>query len=151
MRSGLVLIEATLSLSVLTILGLILLKLSLNVLYPRQWILYQTLTDAYMTYEKSYAQRIDFATLTSATSPWPAYPLNSQTSVEIGRVPGNLPLTGTIIRFRTADPNNLAANGGTGTATTNPANMNVWSVQSILTYNVSGRNYYKSRTVTRTQ
>jgi hypothetical protein len=151
MRSGTALIEAMMALAVLTIIGLLMLKMAINVVYPRQWVLFQTLSDAYMTYEKSYAQRIDFATLNSSTSPWPAYPLNSVTTVEVGRTPGGVPLNGTVIRFRAADPNNLAANGGIGTATTNPANMNVWSVQSILTYSVSGRNYYKSRTVIRTQ
>ena len=35
------------ALSMLTVLGLVLLKLSLNILHPRQWILQQTVTDAY--------------------------------------------------------------------------------------------------------
>ena len=139
------------ALAILTILGLVLLKCTLNILYPRQWTMMQTLTDAYMTYEKSYSQRIDFTTLTSSSSPWPVMPLNTKSTVEIGRLPGGLPVNGTVIRFRIADANNLVANGGTGTAATNPAGMNVWSVQSVLTYNISGRNYYKSRTVIRSQ
>lgn len=125
--------------------------MSLNVIYPRQWTVLQTVTDAYMTYEKSYAQRIDFGTLTSASSPWPAYPLFAKTAVTIGYLPGGLALTGNVYRFRTANPNNLPANGGTGTTTTNPSNMNAWTVQSVLTYSISGRNYYKSRTVIRNQ
>ena len=52
-----------LALSILTVLGIILLKLSLNILAPRQWILQQAVTDAYMTYERAYAERIPFENL----------------------------------------------------------------------------------------
>ena len=38
-RRGMLLIEARLSLSILTVIGLMLLKLSLNILQPRQWVL----------------------------------------------------------------------------------------------------------------
>lgn len=146
-----VLIEAMLSLSILTIVGLVLLKLSLNILHPRQWVLQQTLTDAYMTYERAYAERIPFEDLVSSTSPWPVFPTTNTTSVELGRLPGNRPVTGTVTRTRIADPLNYPIDGGTGTTATNPAAMKTWKVQSIVTYTVGGRNYAKSRTVIRTQ
>lgn len=139
------------ALSILTVLGLILLKLSLNVLYPRQWSLQQTLSDAYLTYEIAYAQRIPFDELTGTSSPWPAFPTTTSTSVEVGRVPGNRAITATVTRTRIPDPDNYPIDGGTGTTATNPAAMKIWKVQSILSYKIGNRNYIKSRTVIRSQ
>ncbi|OYV05419.1 MAG: hypothetical protein CFE26_11700 [Verrucomicrobiales bacterium VVV1] len=145
------LVEATMALSILTILGLLLLKLSLNVLYPRQWTLQQTLSDAYLTYEIAYAQRIPFETLTGNSSPWPMFPATATTTVEIGKIPGGRSVNATVVRTRIADPDNYPIDGGTGTVSTNPSAMKVWEVQSILSYQIAGRNYVKSRTVVRSQ
>ncbi|MGC4016086.1 MAG: hypothetical protein QM755_16405 [Luteolibacter sp.] len=132
-------------------LGLILLKLSLNILTPRQWAMQQTLSDAYLTYEKAYAQRVPFETLTAVDSPWPAQPQSTVTTVEIGKTPGGTSVTGKVYRTRTPDAANYTVDGGTGTATNNPAAMKIWKVQSVLTYTIGGRTYVKSRTVTRAQ
>ena len=134
---------------ILAALGLILLKLSLNILVPRQWALQQTVTDAYMTYERAYAQRIPFETITAANSPWPLSPATAQSTVELGRRPGDgLPedrvITGTVYRTRIED--NSAATSGT-----NPAGMKIWRLQSVVSYKIGKREYLKSRTVVRTQ
>lgn len=150
-RRGMALVDATLAITVLGLLGLILLKLSLNVLIPRQWTMQQTLSDAYLTYEKAYAQRVPFETLTDANSPWPAQPQYATSSIEIGRTPGGTPVTGTVYRTRTADGGNYPIDGGTGTAAINPAAMKIWKVQSVLTYTIGGNTYVKSRTVLRAQ
>lgn len=139
-RRGFVLVEATLALSILTVLGLLMLKMSLNILTPRQWALSQTVSDAHLTFERAYAQRIPFETLTGPNSPWPLHPITSTTSVEIGRLPGDVPIMGNVVRTRTD-----------ATPTTNPASMSIWRVQSVLTYQIGGRNYVKSRTVVRAQ
>ncbi|MEI7954431.1 MAG: hypothetical protein WCJ66_04610 [Verrucomicrobiota bacterium] len=144
-------VEASLSLAILTLIGLLMLKLSLNILQPRQWALQQALSDAYVTYERSYAERLPFATLTSTTSPWPAYPATTSTTVQLGQLPGGVPVTGVVLRTRFPDSNNLPVAGGSGTTITNPANMYVWKVQSVLTYQIGGRNYAKSRTIIRSQ
>lgn len=142
-------------LSLLVMLGLVLLKLSLNVLTPRQWMLQQTVTDAYMSYERAYAERIPFDSLVANNSPWPASTGSTvnkiTTSVEVGRLPGGVPIIGAITRTRLPDPGNYPIDGGTGTVDTNPAAMKVWRVQSVLTYQVGNRTYAKSRTVLRTQ
>jgi len=151
MAAGTVLIEATMAMVVLSILGLTMLKMALNVTAPRQWTLKQTLTDAYMSYEKAYAQRIPFDRLTANDSPWPVYPAKSEEQVEIGRLPGGRVLTGTVVRTRWPDPNNFPAHGGTGTRATNPAAMEVWRVQSIIRYEVGDADYVKTRTVIRVQ
>jgi len=150
-RRGMVLVEAMLSLSILTLLGLLLLKLSLNILHPRQWVLQQTVTDAYMTYERSYAERIPFEDLLAVDSPWPHFPTTSTTAVEIGRLPGNRAITGSVTRTRLPDAGNFPLDGGSGTVETNPAAMKIWKAQSVLTYQVGGRTYAKSRTVLRSQ
>lgn len=146
-----ILVEAMLALSILTVLGLVLLKLSLNILHPRQWIVQQTLTDAYLTYERAYAERIPFENLLSSNSPWPAFPRKNTTVVEIGRLPGNRAITGTVMRTRLPDVGNYPIDGGTGSVATNPAAMKVWKAQSVLTYVIGGRTYAKSRTVLRSQ
>jgi len=149
---GSALIEVTMALAVLTVLGLLLFKSSINALYPRQWTLEQTLSDAYLTHEKAFAQRIPFSDLTGPNSPWPAQPQSSTLAdVEIGRIPGGTPIYANVIRTRIPDTNNLAVDGGVGTAVTNPSAMEVWKVQSILSYNIGSRTYVKSRTVVRSQ
>jgi hypothetical protein len=145
------LIEAMLSLSILTVLGLTLLKLSLNILEPRQWVLQQTLTDAYMTYERAYAERVPFEDLVANDSPWPVSPATDTVAVEVGRLPGNRPITGTVTRTRVPDSGNYPIDGGTGSEATNPAAMKIWKAQSVLTYSVGNRRYAKSRTVIRSQ
>lgn len=144
-------LEAMMGLAILTVLGLCLLKLSLNVLHPRQWILQQTVTDAYMTYERAYAERIPFENLLAADSPWPAYPATSSTVLEMGKLPGGKLITGTVVRTRVPDTGNYPIDGGTGTLATNPAGMKVWKAQSVVTYKVGNRTYAKSRTVLRSQ
>jgi hypothetical protein len=153
--------EAMLALSLLVVLGLVLLKLSLNILAPRQWVLQQTVSDAYMSFERSFAERIPFESLVAADSPWPAstpLTINSRNlPVEIGRLPrgpgfpSGVPIVGTVTRTRFPDPGNYPVDGGTGTVGTNPAAMKVWRVQSVLTYRVGNRTYAKSRTVIRSQ
>ena len=145
------LVELALSLSILTLLGLTLLKISLNILEPRQWTLQQTVTDAYMSFELATAERIPFENLTAINSPWPAFPTTNTAPVELGRLPGGRSISGTVTRTRTPDPGNYPIDGGTGTLATNPAAMKVWKVQSIVTYKVGTKTYAKSRTVLRSQ
>lgn len=144
-------VEALMGISILTVLGLCLLKLSLNILHPRQWILQQTVTDAYLTYERAYAERIPFENLLAENSPWPAYPTTSSTLMEIGKMPGGSPITATVVRTRIPDSGNYPIDGGSGTIETNPAGMKVWRAQSVITYKVGQRTYAKSRTVLRSQ
>ncbi len=146
------------SLSILTVIGLVLLKLSMNILAPRQWIMQQTLADAYMSLERSTAERIPFAILTGASSPWPNFATGRiavTNNVSIGALPDRaatgVPIIGTVTRTRFADTNNLAANGGVGTTATNPASMNIWRIQSVLTFRVGANQYVKSRTVIRSE
>ena len=144
-------VEAMIGLSILTVLGLVLLKLSLNILHPRQWILQQAVTDAYMTYERASAERIPFESLLANNSPWPAFPNTSSTVVKLGALPGNVPINGTVVRTRIADTQNYPIDGGSGSQATNPAAMKVWKAQSVLTYQIGNRTYAKSRTVLRSQ
>lgn len=154
-------VEAMIAMSVLTVLGLVLLKLSLNILHPRQWVLQQTVSDAYMTYERAYAERIPFDELTANGSPWPASTITigamagvvnvATTPVEIGRLPYGKTITGTVTRTRFPDAVNYPIDGGKGDLVNNPAAMKVWRVQSVLKYTIGNRTYSKSRTVIRSQ
>jgi len=148
---GAILIEATYALVFLTGLSLILLKLAISVTAPRQWTLQQTITDAYLTYEKAYAQRLPFNELLDSDSPWPVFPAKSEATVTLGKLPGGEALQGKVIRTRTPDSNNFPVDGGSGTTSSNPSGMKVWKFQSLLVYEVGGRQYVKSRTVVRSQ
>jgi hypothetical protein len=150
-QGAFILMETMLTLSILTVLGLTLLKLCLSILAPRQWIMQQTVSDAYMTYERAYAEEIPFANLVGDGSPWPVFPNTSTVNVEVGRLPGNLPITGTVTRTLTPDPGNYPIDGGSGTVASNPSAMKVWKAQSILIYKVGNQTYAKSRTVIRSQ
>lgn len=144
-----VLVEATMALMVLTAVSLMMLKLALGIVAPRQWTLQQSVTDAYLTFEKAFAERVEFDRLTATDSPWPLYPASSSQQVELGRLPGGQPLVATLRRTRQPDANNLPAQGGTGTVATNPAGMETWRLQSLVSYRISGRTYVKSRTIVR--
>ena len=151
LRPGSILVEASIAIVLLTSIGLVLFKGTLNIIAPRQWALSQNLTDAYLTYEKAYAERIEFSELISASSDWPVYPAKSQFTVNLGTLPGGRVISGTIIRSRIPDSNNLPTAGGSGDTITNPAELQTWKLQSHLVYTIAGRDYVKSRTVVRTQ
>lgn len=147
--------EATLAMSMLTTIGLVLLKLSLNVTVPRQWTLQQAITDSYLTGEKAFAQRESFETIKGPASPWPDTP--ATTDVIFGKLPGGTPITGTVTRVRIADPNNIPAITNEEdpvlkeARVKNPTAMEVWRLQSVVRYKVGSRSYMKSRTVVRSQ
>jgi hypothetical protein len=154
-KGGFLLIESTVSLSILTILSLALLKLSINVLHPRQWTMIQTLSDSYMDRERAWAQRIPFGYIllpAAAPGTQPVWPLLPATSVVNPVVLGNLPnqlngaagnqISGIVVR--TCEEITPVAGNVTG--------MSVFRLQSVLTYNVPGKGtYIKSRTVIRSQ
>lgn len=148
---GSTIIELTLALALLTSIGLVVFKSSLDIMAPRQWILHQNMSDAYLTYEEAYAQRISFEQLTALDSPWPIYPESITTEVEIGKLPGGSPIMANVIRTRIADSNNLPDFGGSGNISSNPSEMQTWQVQSHLSYNIGEKEYVKSRTTIRTQ
>lgn len=150
-KTGSVLLEATYAMTFLTGVSLVLLKLSINVMAPRQWTLQQTVSDAYLTYEKAWAQRLPFADLLESDSPWPEYPQKSEVEVELGKFPGGKPILGRVIRTRLPDVNNFPVDGGSGSIATNPSGMRVYNFQSLLVYSVGDRRYVKSRIVVRSQ
>jgi hypothetical protein len=157
-RSGFALIEATLALTLLTVVGIILLKLSINILAPRQWVLQQSVSDAYMTFERAFAERQPYSIIAGAASPWPLSPATTITpNVVLGSLPGGVAINGTVTRTRFANPAfpeaNEALNPGTYVAdvAANPSGMRVVQLQAIVTYTVGRNTYVKSRTVSRSQ
>ncbi|MFK7910276.1 MAG: hypothetical protein AB8F34_06695 [Akkermansiaceae bacterium] len=151
MRAGSMIVELTLALSLLTAIGLTVFKGSLDLMEPRQWTIYQNITDAYLTYEEAFSQRISFEEMTATDSPWPVYPARSELEVEIGKFPGGTPIMASVVRTRIPDENNLSAAGGSGTLLTNPSEMESWQLQSHLKYTIGGKEYVKSRTSVRSQ
>lgn len=152
LQPGMVLIEATMAVGLLTVVGLILFTLTMNVITPRQYALQQVLSDSYLTFERAQAQRIPFESLvTEDETLWPVFPEVATEDVEIGRLPGGRVVEGTVIRTRYPDDTNYPMSGGSGTEVTNPAAMEIWRVQSVLRYSIADRTYVKSRIVIRAQ
>lgn len=145
------LVEVSIAMSLLVFIALYLLKGSLNVLEAGNWTIMQNVTDAYLTYEKAYAEQVPFDDLLSNSSDWPLYPSSTTTTVNLGKMPGGNTVTGEIVRTRVADDSNLVADGGLGTAATNPSGLEVWRLKSVLEYSVGGDDYRKVRTVVRTR
>ena len=150
-QGGSAILEITVALAGLMILALLLLKATLNVTRVQQWTVVQAMTDAFMTQESAIAKRAPFRDITGDTAGWPISPTVNTSTVILGRLPGGNVVTGTLQRTRMPDDNNLASDWGTGTGDSNPAKMEIWQLQSFLTYELSGREYLKSRTVIRSR
>lgn len=108
----------------------------------------QAMSDAYLSYEGALAQRVPMDDVVGGTTLWPLGSV-AQSTVEIGKLPGGRAISAVVHRTRVADANNLPAAGGTGTALTNPAGMEVWKLEAYLVYTIRGQTYRKSRTVVR--
>ena len=148
---GSALIEAAVSIGLLGFMAMLLMRSSMNSLTGRNWTMVQNLTDAYLTYEVALAERVPFDRLTANDSLWPVNPTRATSTVVVGRLPGASNLSATLYRTRVAYSNNLSASGGTGTATTNPAGLETWKLESVLVYTVGNSTYRKIRTVLRTR
>ena len=144
LRRGSILVELTVSFVLLAAIGLTVFKGSIDLMAPRQWTIYQNISDAYITYEEAYAGRVSFEELTSDASPWPIYPAFSSSSVEMGKFPGGAPIMATVLRTRISLDTGVAASA-------NPTETESWQLQCHLTYNVGDDEYVKSRTVVRSQ
>ncbi len=145
---GFALTETAIAFALLAVIGLVMLKISLNILAPRQWAMQQTLTDAYLTYERSYSERLPFRQIVDSNSPWPVFPATASSEVEIGSLPGGTRLTGTLVRTRMQL---LGEFSDSSSSVENPSNMKVYNLQSVLTYSIGEREYVKSRSVIRSQ
>lgn len=148
-KRGSLLIEVTLGFGALLAVSLLLLKAAISVTTVQKWTIVQGLSDARMSQEVAYAKRIPYETFLLAGSDFPVFPLVDTTTVQIGRLPGGRVIAGNLRRTRLPMDNNLVAAGGTGTAVTNPTGTEAWQLQAYITYEISGRDYVKSRTVLR--
>lgn len=148
-KKGSALIEIALSFAALVTVSLLSLKASAVTASSVSWTVKQAMTDAFITQETALSSRIPFEIAVSNASPWPVYPAISTTQVEIGKLPGARPVTATLHRTRFADENNLTSAGGSGTADSNPSGSEAWKLESLLVYEISNRQYVKSRTTLR--
>lgn len=148
---GVALMETTIGLGGLVVVSLLLLKAAMTATTAQRWTIIQGMTDAYMTRETATAKRVPFDEIVEVDSRWPIHPTISEDTVEIGKLPGGLSVLGVIRRTRIPDDTNFPSAGGGGTTETNPAKIEVWSLQSLLSYELSGRTYVKSRTVVRSR
>ena len=142
---GSMLLESVVALGFASVLALMMMKASMVSLASNQWTVMQTLTDAYMTRESALASRVPLAEVTAVTSKWPDPAINVpqriQTTVTIGKLAGGEAVPGTLIRFRTNDTK--ADDAATASS--------AYRLYSVLTYKIGGTDYYKTRSILRTQ
>ena len=148
-QRGSALIEVAASYAAITIVALVTLRSTFNNATGQRWTVKQAMTDAYLTRENALASRIPFEDITAVDSMWSVYPDVTTTSIVLGKLPGGIEVDATLHRTRVPDANNLPAAGGSGTTDTNPGETEAWKLQSIITYDVGGRSYVKSRTTLR--
>ncbi len=142
-------IEVSIAFGLLLFVAFLMLKAAVNVTSGQRWTVMQSMTDAFMTKETAVGNRWPFDDFKLNGSPWPTYPNLSTETIVVGKLPGGVPITAILKRTKYPAPNNLANTGGIGTSTTNPASVEGWKLQSLLTYKVGTRNYVKSRTTLR--
>jgi hypothetical protein len=143
MRQGSILIEVSIAVAFATFLGLFTMKASLLAISNNQWVILQTLTDAYLTRETALSLRIPLANLTDNDSPWPNQEgvAPAKETVTIGRLPGGAPVQAQLTRYRFDVTQPDAVDTGIST----------WRLHSILEYSVGGQRYVKSRSTLRMQ
>jgi len=140
---GSMLIEMTVALGLLVGIAMFLLIGSLDVIKPRNWTIIQNMTDSYLTYEEAYAKRIPFDDLADNSSAWRTT-AQTTTNITIGKIYDGKEIKGTVKRILEEDPNN-------GNATNNPAQMETYTLYSVLTYKIGDKDYVKSRTIIRSR
>lgn len=148
-RRGSLIIEISLGWGVLLVVATLMLRAHVNLTSAQRWTVVQAMTDASMSRESALANRMPFEELLASDTLWPTYPSTATQTIEVGKLPGGLPVSATLCRTKIPDANNLATAGGTGSSETNPAQMEAWKLQSLLSYQISGRDYVKSRTILR--
>ena len=148
-EKGSLIIEISLGWGILMVVAILMLRAHVSITTGQRWTVVQAMTDASMTRETALANRLPFEDVTAADPLWPTYPSVATQTVTIGRLPGGVPLSATLRRTKIPDSNNLVAAGGTGDSESNPASMEAWKLQSFLSYQISGRDYVKSRTTLR--
>lgn len=137
--------EVTVALGVAVFLSLLVMRGSLLALSGNQWMVMQTLSEAYMTRETALSNRIPMNDLIASPSRWPDQvadnPPYSVQSVNLGALPGGKSVQARLTRFRT---NETPANNTDVT-------LVVWRLYSVLTFNAGDQAYVKTRTTLRTQ
>lgn len=143
MQQGSILIEVSIAVAFAAFLGLFTMKASLLAISNNQWVILQTLTDAYLTRETALSLRIPLANLTDLDSPWPNQEGVAPTkeTVTIGLLPGGAPVQAQLTRYRFDVTQPDAVDTGIST----------WRLHSILEYYVGGQRYVKSRSTLRMQ
>ena len=143
MAKGSLLIESSIALVLLIAFAFVLLKGSIDIIKPRNWTIRQNITDAYLTYEEAHAKRVPFQNLIDGTAVWTAA-ATTENDVILGKTFGGTNVTGTVKRILVPDANN-------GNAATNPAQMETYTLYSVLFYQIGGVDYVKSRTIIRSR
>ena len=138
-RGGL-LPEVSVALAAATFLALFVLRSSMVVLHSNQWVILQTMTDAWLTGETALASRAPFVSL-QEDGYWPAG-AGAERTVTLGRLAADRPVTATLRRFSVEEPVSIGIAG---------ADTRLIRLHSVLTYRVGDQDYVKSRTTVRTE
>lgn len=137
---GSLLPEVSVALAAATFLALFVLRSSMVTLHSNQWVILQTMTDAWLTGETALASRAPFASLQEEDF-WPAA-AGAERTVTLGRLAADRPVTAILRRFSVEEPVSIGVAG---------ADTRLIRLHSVLTYRVGDQDYVKTRTTVRTE
>lgn len=149
-KPGNFLIEVVVATVLLIGVAFVTLRATNNVLSGRQQIVLHTLADSALLLETAKAQRISFDEMKDPSSAWKIGDVDEQ-EIEIGKISGGEPVKAMLARQRFADELNYPAYGGSGTLDSNPLAFEKYTLAMVLTYEVDGRKYVKTRSVVRSR
>ncbi|MCB1234521.1 MAG: hypothetical protein KDM91_05575 [Verrucomicrobiae bacterium] len=142
-RRGAALIEICLGLGALLILAMLQLRSSVLAAQGQHWTVVQTMSDAYLTREVAFARQVPYEAIDTPESDWPTYPRTAREEVTIGKLPGRKPVKAWLVRTKRAEADAF------DDVDPEPDTPRSWKLESFLTYEISGRQYVKSRTFPR--
>jgi hypothetical protein len=142
---GSVLLEVSIGLALTAFVAVASLKQSMLAISAGQWAAMQAITDAYLTRETALATRLPYDQL-QQSSYWPPTSDATSITVSLGRIAdpagnGTLPVTGRLTRRSSSET--ISAD--------NLPEVQLTRLDSVLSYQIGGQSYLKSRSTLRTR
>lgn len=140
LRSGSLLIEVSVALGLLIALGTILLHYIFTILQASNWISTQALSEAALSYEVAFMEKIPIEETLSSNSPFPNRPNHALTTTTIGTLRNGVPVEGQVRRLRIPILSDSSE-----------FQLERWRLFTSLEYTINDVQYFKTRSVVRTR
>ncbi|MBK1791736.1 hypothetical protein [Persicirhabdus sediminis] len=142
---GSALVELAASICLLVSFAGVTMKTTYSNLSARNWVVTQTMVDAYMNVIATEAQAIAFEEIDDFGSHWPEASEMRETEVELGKLSYGKPFMAKLYQARMPVYSSADMNGDGG----DYLKMDTWRLRMVIKYEIDGRSYASSRTVVR--